>query len=43
MSPLDRMIRLLAEIEVERYLGETNKKEHSPDHAEDQSSHLRPL
>jgi len=43
MSPLVRMIRLLAEIEVERNLGETKAREPKPDHDEDQSSHLRPL
>ena len=42
-SPIDRMIRLIAEIEVARYFEEVNIEEPNPDNAEHESSHLRTL
>lgn len=42
-SPIDRMIRLIAEIEVTRYFEETRAKELDPNNDEDESSDLRTL
>lgn len=42
-SPIDQMIRLIAEIEVARYCDETRAKESGPNNDEDESSDLRTL
>lgn len=41
--PIDRLIRLLAEIEVARYMEETREREQSEKHAEDTGGDLRTL
>lgn len=42
-SPIDRMIRLIAEIEVTRYFEENRAKESGPNNDKDKSSDLRTL
>ena len=43
LSPLDKLVYLLAEIEVASYLKEIKEKEQSTENAENKSSDLRTL
>ncbi len=42
-SPIDRLIRLLAEVEVERYTNEIIKKELREGHGQEEGGDLRTL
>lgn len=42
-SPLDRLIRLIAEIEVEEYLKQARKKGQRSEEGDHEGSHLRTL
>jgi len=43
LSPLDKLVYLLAEIEVANYMKEIKEEEQSTENAENESSNLRTL